>query len=125
MYRSHVLLLPCFWSCALIQAVMAVGVPAQRRPNSNLWHDDEPLVARIAGIIVALLASSACAAFFCLSTPPRLWHNWTEYRATWVLTTVAVFRLVQVRSWRLLPPHGWCKYPANVNPLQKAKRKSC
>ncbi|KAK8046493.1 hypothetical protein PG996_014557 [Apiospora saccharicola] len=22
--------------------------------------------------------------------------------------TAAVFRLVQVRSWRLLPPHGWC-----------------
>ncbi|KAK8136609.1 Ring finger domain protein [Apiospora sp. TS-2023a] len=94
MHRNHVLL-SCFWLCASVHAAAAAGVAAKRRPNSQLWHGDEPLVARISGIVVALLASSACAAFFC--APSLLRRN------SCFIPTGSGEELAAA------PPHGWCK----------------
>ncbi|KAK8068270.1 hypothetical protein PG996_007382 [Apiospora saccharicola] len=51
-----------------------------RRPAYGIYFEAEPRYAKVSGIVVSVLASSACASFFCpsphpLSFPPGPKHN--------------------------------------------------
>ncbi|KAK8102496.1 hypothetical protein PG984_015642 [Apiospora sp. TS-2023a] len=42
---------------------------ADRRPAYGIYFEAEPRYAKVSGIVVSVLASSACASFFCPSSP--------------------------------------------------------